>query len=314
MSPRRRPPCVLTIAGSDSGGGAGIQADIKAMTALGVYSASVITALTAQNTGTPHAPRAQSPSPPHPQLPAPPLTPPLPLPPAVGVQAVHVPPPAFLEQQLRSVLSDIPVTVAKVGMLPDAATVRLVCAALRAHAATIAHVVVDPVLVSTSGDTLAGGGECLDAIRAELLPLTTVLTPNIPEAARILGVDEGGVASVDGMRKACEGLCGMGARAVLVKGGHMEGVAAATDVFYDGAEFEAIALPWVETKNTHGTGCTLASSIAALLAKGNSLSEAIREAKRYVHRAIETSFDVGEGHGPLNHMHVLDTLKEKERC
>jgi hydroxymethylpyrimidine kinase/phosphomethylpyrimidine kinase len=225
------------------------------------------------------------------------------------VQAVHVPPPEFVAAQLRSVLSDIPISVIKTGMLPDAATVRVVCDAIRSHSSAIAHVVVDPVLVSTSGATLAGGRDCLDAIKCELLPLATVLTPNTPEAARILGWEAGSIRTVEDMQRACEALHALGAKAVVVKGGHVDGASSAMDVFYDGSDFDAFTLPWIDSKSTHGTGCTMASSIAAELAKGSSLTGAVRSAKAYVHRAIETAFDIGEGHGPLHHMHAFDETR-----
>jgi hydroxymethylpyrimidine kinase/phosphomethylpyrimidine kinase len=226
--------------------------------------------------------------------------------PPVGVQSVHIPPPEFVAAQLNSVLSDFPITVVKTGMLPNAETVRVVCDALRAHSSTILHVVVDPVLVSTSGATLAGGDDCLGAIRRELLPLATVVTPNVPEAARLLSWTEGDLGGVDEMRRACAELHRIGAKSVLVKGGHLTGTPAATDIFYDGNEFEAIVLPWIESTSTHGTGCTLASCIAAELANGQSVVEAVRAAKQYVHRAIESAFSIGQGHGPLHHMHELE--------
>lgn len=220
----------------------------------------------------------------------------------MGVQAVHVPPPEFVAEQLRSVLSDIPISVVKTGMLPNQSTVRVVCSALRQYATTIRHVVVDPVLVATSGDSLATG-DVAEEIRRELFPLATVVTPNIPEASRLTGY---AVNGIEGMRQACVSICEMGAGATLLKGGHLEGASVATDVLYNGNEFEAFAMPRIDSRSTHGTGCTLASGIAAELAKGFDLANAVRSAKQYVHDGIRTSFQIGGGHGPLNHLHGLD--------
>lgn len=271
--PRPAVPVVLSIAGSDSGGGAGVQADIKTCAALGAYCTTAITALTAQNT--------------------------------CGVQEVHVPPPSFLSAQLNSVMSDIHVDVVKTGMLPDAASVRIVARFVREHRAALRAVVVDPVLVATSGDALAGDG-ALAALRDELLPLATVVTPNAPEAEALLARPRGSLVDEAGMREACEAVGALGARAVLVKGGHVAGMrGGATDVLWDGAGFEAVSRPWVDGKNTHGTGCTLASAIAAGLAKGADVRSAVRAAKDYVHRGIAGGLDIGSGHGPLDHMHVL---------
>lgn len=222
----------------------------------------------------------------------------------MGVQSVHVPPPEFIAEQLRSVLSDIPISVVKTGMLPDEATVRAVCSSLREHASTIKHIVVDPVLVATSGDALAGGG-CVDAIKRELFPLATVVTPNIPEASKLTGCK---IDGIDGMREACAAICAMGAGSTLLKGGHLQGNTVATDVLFDGREFEAFTMPWVDSRNTHGTGCTLASCVASELAKGTALPDAVRIAKLYVHDAIRTSYDIGRGHGPLNHMHLAESV------
>jgi hydroxymethylpyrimidine kinase / phosphomethylpyrimidine kinase / thiamine-phosphate diphosphorylase len=266
---------VVSIAGSDSGGGAGIQADLKTMCARGVYGATVITALTAQNT--------------------------------LGVQSVHPIPPAFVAAQLDSVLSDIPCTVAKIGMLPSVATVHAVADALIRHSVKI--VVLDPVMVSTSGHGLVDGPDVLVAIRERLFPITTVLTPNLPEASCLLGWC---VEHVDDMRRACLQLHALGPQSVFLKGGHLtNGVnparppETATDVLYDGSQFEAVVKPWLVSRNTHGTGCSLASAIASELAKGQSLYDATRIAKEYVHCAIAESFDVGQGQGPINHMHGL---------
>jgi hydroxymethylpyrimidine kinase/phosphomethylpyrimidine kinase len=272
----RHVPCVLSIAGSDSGGGAGIQADLKTMCALGVYGATVITALTAQNTR--------------------------------GVQAVHPTPPEFVAAQLESVLSDIPCSVIKIGMLPSAEIVTVVADALVRHRART--VVLDPVMVSSSGYGLVDGPDVVAAIRERLFPLTTVLTPNIPEAFSFLGWRP---EKVDDMRRACVELHAQGPQSVLLKGGHLasrhraEPLDFATDVLYDGIRFEALVKPWVDSPNTHGTGCSLASAIASELAKGKTLFDATRFAKDFVHGAIEKSFKIGDGHGPLNHMYKLTT-------
>lgn len=267
-------PCVLTVAGSDSGGGAGIQADLKAFCARNVYGASVLTALTAQNT--------------------------------TGVQAIHVPPSSFVRQQLDSVLSDIPCSTMKLGMLPTAETVKVVADAIVRHDVKV--VVCDPVLVATSGDQLVDPTGVVDAMTRVLFPLTTVLTPNVPEAERILGCT---IRSSEDMREACAALQRKGPKAVLLKGGHLNEYQTsatetrpthATDVLFDGNEFEAFSMPWVDSSSTHGTGCTLAAAIAAELAKGRSLRESSRLAKAYVHRAMQTATPIGNGHGPLNHM------------
>lgn len=278
MAPRRRrKPVVLTIAGSDSGGGAGIQADLKTMCARNVYGASVVTALTAQNT--------------------------------LGVQQVHVPSAEFVATQLDSVLSDIPCDAVKIGMLPSADIVRVVADALKKY--NVDRVVLDPVLVSTSGDSLVTATECIDALKNFLCPLTSILTPNIPEATAFTGKT---VNDVDDMRRACAELMSHGSQSVLLKGGHrMESsddpkseVVYATDIFYDGAQFEAITKPWVNTQNSHGTGCTLASAIASEMAKGNTVLDSVRIAKDYVHEALMHSQKIGKGNGPLDHMYWMD--------
>jgi hydroxymethylpyrimidine kinase/phosphomethylpyrimidine kinase len=270
-----RVPCVVSIAGSDSGGGAGIQADLKTMCARGVYGATVITALTAQNT--------------------------------LGVQSVHPTPPAFVAAQLESVLGDIPCAVAKIGMLPSVATVHVVADALIRH--SVKTVVLDPVMVSTSGHGLVDGPDVVVAIRERLFPITTVLTPNLPEASSLLGWC---VEHIDHMRRACLQLHALGPQSVFLKGGHLsndndpsKSPETATDVLYDGSHFEAVVKPWLVSRNTHGTGCSLASAIASELAKGHSIYDATLTAKEYVHSAIAQAFDVGQGHGPINHMHGL---------
>lgn len=253
----------LTIAGSDSGGGAGIQADLKTFSALGVFGMSALTAITAQNT--------------------------------VGVTAVFELPPEIVAAQIDAVLTDIGADAAKTGMIANSEIIRVVAAKVREH--EIANFVVDPVMVATSGDRLLRD-DAVSALRTELLPLATVVTPNLPEAA-VLAERE--VVSLEGMREAARAILGMGAKSVLVKGGHLAGEA--TDLLYDGSTFVELPSPRIETTSTHGTGCTLASAIAALLARGESLEDAVRKAKAYVTTAIERAFPLGRGHGPVHHFH-----------
>ena len=276
-------PCVLTVAGSDSGGGAGIQADLKTFTALGVYGATVLTALTAQNT--------------------------------VGVQAIHVPPTSFVQQQLQSVLSDIQVSVIKTGMLPNADVIRACAEAIRRYG--VKKVVVDPVLVATSGDLLVQN-EAIEFLKSELFPLATVVTPNLPEAEALTGRR---VRTISDMRQVCRDFIDMGCQNVLLKGGHtFDGEAQgeemdlsiATDILFNGKEFQAFVRPRVDTQNTHGTGCSLASAIAAGLARGSRLDEAVEMAKTFVFHGIEEGLEIGRGHGPLNHMHAIQTFSGKE--
>jgi hydroxymethylpyrimidine/phosphomethylpyrimidine kinase len=237
----------LTIAGSDSSGGAGIQADLKTFSAFGVYGASVITALTAQNT--------------------------------LGVQGIHAVPPAFVAAQLGSVLSDLEVGAVKTGMLADVEIVEAVARGLRA--APSLPLVVDPVMVATSGDVLLKP-EAVDALRRELIPLAHLITPNLPEAAVLLGSAEAETEAE--MLDQARGLLALGCRAVLLKGGHGTGEAA-IDVLADAARVERLALPRLDTPHTHGTGCTLSAATAALLAQRVPLAAAVRRAKAYVWEA-----------------------------
>jgi hydroxymethylpyrimidine/phosphomethylpyrimidine kinase len=256
---------VLTIAGSDSGGGAGIQADLKAFAARGVYGMSAITALTAQNT--------------------------------TGVQGVFDIPPEFIALQIDSVMSDIGADAWKTGMLSNSDVIRVV--AERARHYGIERLVVDPVMVAKGGDALLRP-EARDALIEELLPLAYVVTPNHHEAQVLTGLE---IHDVDDMRQAAGAIYRMGARHVVVKGGHLPESEAAIDVLYDGTSFATFAAARIDTPNTHGTGCTYASSIAAELAKGHPVREAVRIAKAYLTAAIEAAVDmgVGHGHGPLNH-------------
>jgi hydroxymethylpyrimidine kinase/phosphomethylpyrimidine kinase len=257
----RRRKTALTIAGSDSGGGAGIQADLKTFTAFGVYGMTVITSVTAQNT--------------------------------LGVMGIYDLPATFVSQQLEAVLSDLPVDAAKTGMLSNAGIIRVVAARLRER--EIKNLVVDPVMVAKSGHRLMRK-DALKALRDELLPLATVLTPNLPEAEVLTGLK---ISGPEEMRRAAEAIHRLGPAHVLIKGGHLQG--RALDIFSDGSEFIELSADRVSTRHTHGTGCTLSAAIAALLATGLPAARAVTAAKDYITRAIKTAPGLGHGHGPLNH-------------
>jgi hydroxymethylpyrimidine/phosphomethylpyrimidine kinase len=254
----------LTIAGSDNSGGAGIQADLKTFTAFGVYGMSVIAAVTAQNTQ--------------------------------GVLGFEEVSHGLIAAQIESIMSDIGTDAAKTGMLSSAAIVNLVAEHVRRL--RIPNLVVDPVMVAKGGDALLAP-EAREAVKSVLLPLALVVTPNTPEAEALTGHT---IASVEDMRGAARDLHAMGVRWALVKGGHLPLEGDAVDVVYDGHEFTELRSPRFPTKNTHGTGCTLSAAIAAGLAKGRDPLSAIRRAKQYVSRAIETSLAIGHGHGPTNHL------------
>lgn len=261
-------PRVLSIAGSDSGGGAGIQADLKTFQELEAYGMTVVTALTAQNT--------------------------------LGVQRVFPVPADIVAAQLESVLTDIGADAAKTGMLPTADIAETVAAAVRRHG--IVRLVVDPVRAATSGDALADG-EAYAAQRDLLLPLAALATPNLPEACALLGVREGEIRSLDERVFAARALLAYGPRAVLLKGGHAEGNEC-VDVLVtaaDPATPQLLAAPRLSTRNTHGTGCTLAAAATALLARGVPLGDACRAAKQFVTAAIARAVPLGSGHGPLWH-------------
>ena len=262
-------PIAVTIAGSDSGGGAGIQADLKTFSALGVYGASVIAALTAQNTR--------------------------------GVTAVHDVPAEFVTAQIDAVFSDLAVGAVKIGMLSQPAVIEAVAAGLVRYRMT--NVVLDPVMVATSGDKLIADA-AIAVLREKLVPKILVITPNLPEAAALL--DEPIAQSESQMQAQAEQLLSLGARAVLIKGGHSEG-AESVDLLVTADAVERLAAPRVMTKNTHGTGCTLSSAIAAGLAKGMPLAEAVRAAKAYITAAIAAAdtLHIGHGHGPVHHFHGL---------
>jgi hydroxymethylpyrimidine/phosphomethylpyrimidine kinase len=260
-------PVALTIAGSDSSGGAGIQADLKTFAALGVYGACVITALTAQNTQ--------------------------------GVTGIHQVPPDFVTAQIDAVFADLEVAAVKIGMVAELSVIEAIAAGLTRWSPK--HIVLDPVMVATSGDRLLAN-DAVEALRAKLVPRASILTPNLPEAAALLGepVASSEVAIEDQGRR----LLALGCPAVLIKGGHGQG---SESIDYLVRESGAIALaaPRVATQNTHGTGCSLSSAIAAGLAKGEDLETAVRNAKAFVSAAITGSdrFSVGHGHGPIHHFH-----------
>lgn len=255
----------LTIAGSDSGGGAGIQADIKTFSALGVFGMSVITAITAQNT--------------------------------CGVINIRELDDEIIADQIMAVYDDIRVDAVKVGMLASAAITRLVAAELARHGAR--NVVVDPVMVSKSGSRLLKP-EATDALKDYLLPLADVVTPNLHEATELVGF---AVEDRAAMERAARVIKAMGPRYVVVKGGHLPG--AACDLFFDGCEFAVLGNERIDSPHTHGTGCTFSSAIAAGLAKGLPVYEAVAAAKRYITVAIAHGFPLGKGVGPTNHFHEL---------
>ena len=257
---------VLTIAGSDSGGGAGIQADIKAISANGCYAASAITAVTVQNT--------------------------------LGVQAVHPIPLDILEGQIEAVLSDIGADAVKIGMLHSAEVVRIVAEKIKKY--EVKNVVLDPVMVSTSGHRLIEES-AVEVIKEELLPLARVVTPNVPEAEILIGREILGECDFEAVSRELADTYG---GSVLLKAGHLTGDML-TDYFYNAEDSTLTLLPSkrVETKNTHGTGCTLSSAFAAALAKGEGLTESARSAKAYIEKAIISGaeYEIGGGHGPVNH-------------
>jgi hydroxymethylpyrimidine/phosphomethylpyrimidine kinase len=259
---------VLVIAGSDSGGGAGIQADIKTITALGAFAATAITALTAQNT--------------------------------LGVHAVMPVPPDFIRRQIEVVMTDIGADVIKIGMLGDVATIETVCDALADFAAGV-PMVLDPVMVAKGGHALLVS-EAVDVLRRRLLPRAAVITPNLPEAEALAGMAIGTEAE---MRVAAAALLGLGAPAVLLKGGHLASDTV-VDLLASAAGVEAFAAPRIETRHTHGTGCTTASAVAAGLAQGLGLRDSVVRARAYVRAAILSAPGYGGGHGPLDHAVTVD--------
>ncbi len=265
------PAVAMTVAGSDSGGGAGVQADLKTFTAYGVFGTSALTAITAQNT--------------------------------VGVQAVENVSPAMVVQQIDSVIDDIGCQAVKTGMLATPETVAAVAAALRRH--EVDNLVVDPVMVAQSGDSLMAG-EATEVMKTELFPLAGVVTPNVTEAAALTDVSlaelEDGTGYEKALREAARQILGLGCKTVVVKGGHVPGTEEAVDVFYDGEDMVSLRARRVMTENTHGSGCTFSSAIAAGLALGFDVREAVEKAKTFITKAIEHSFPLGAGRGPTNHL------------
>ena len=261
-----RVPRVMTIAGSDSGAGAGIQADLKTFGAMGVFGACAVTIVTAQNT--------------------------------VGVNAAQAMPTSLIEAQIDAIMADIGADAVKTGMLPGEDIIRCVAERIEFHA--LAPAVIDPVMVNSAGARLFDNA-AEDAIKSALFPMATVVTPNSHEAQVLTGLETN---TVDDLKAAAKVLVNeLGARNALIKGGRIEGPA--TDVLYDGEDFLTFTSERIDTPNNHGTGCTLASAIAAGLAKGLGLPDAVQQAKDYVTAAIRASFPVGRGHGPLNHFHEL---------
>ena len=256
------PPTALTIAGSDSGGGAGIQADLKTFHRFGVYGTSALTLITAQNT--------------------------------LGVREMHLLPPELVAKQIAAVAEDLDVRAAKTGALGSEELIGAVATAVEKHA--IPHLVVDPVMISKHGDLLLPEG-AVETLKRRLFPSAALVTPNLHEAAALLG---GPVETEERMRDAARAVCELGAAAVLVKGGCLPGEEA-LDLFYDGDEFVRLAAPRIDTPHTHGTGCTYSAAITALLARGEPLADAVRQAKDFMSRAIASAPGLGDGNGPVNH-------------
>ena len=262
---------VLVCAGSDSGGGAGIQADIKAVTALGGFAATAVTALTAQNTR--------------------------------GVQGVAGVAPDFIRLQIRSVLADIGADAIKTGMLADVPTIEAVCDALAEYGPGI-PLVADPVMVAKGGHRLLAE-EAVATLVARLLPMAAIITPNLPEAEALTGMR---IATVDDMRRAADALLARGVRAVLLKGGHLDGTVL-TDLLATPDGIEAFESQRIETRHTHGTGCTLASAIACGIAEGMTLRDAVLRGRAYVRAAMRAAPGLGAGHGPLGHGVTIDPAR-----
>jgi hydroxymethylpyrimidine/phosphomethylpyrimidine kinase len=264
-TPAQVPPKALTIAGSDSGGGAGIQADLKTFAALSVYGSSVITAITAQNT--------------------------------CAVTAVHEIPVDIIAAQIDAVMEDIGADAVKTGMLSSPAIVTVVADGIRRH--NIKNLVVDPVMIAKSGDRLLQE-DAVEAVKTQLLPLAHVVTPNIPEAEVLAGMP---ISSQADMIEAARKIADSGPAVVIVKGGHLDG--SPIDVAWDGSTVSYFETPRVDTKATHGTGCTYSAAIAAHLAKGYRVQDAIEQSKQYLFNALMNAYDVGAGHSPVHHFHKL---------
>jgi len=257
---RARNPVVLTVAGSDSGGGAGIQADLKAISVQGCYGVTVLTALTAQN--------------------------------SMGVTAIHEVPVPFIRAQLEAVMDDFKPRYGKTGMLATAGIVEAVADEISRR--SLEGLVVDPVMVSTTGHRLIDDS-AVDSLVTKLFPLATIITPNLHETAALLGRE---IDDLEGMEQAARSLYAMGPRSVLVKGGHLAG--SATDCFFDGRSVTFLEQERIATPHTHGSGCVLSAAIAALLARGLMLPEAVAEAKSFITGALRGAYPVGRGPGPVN--------------
>lgn len=272
----KRYPSVLTIAGSDSGGGAGIQADIKTISALGCYATSAITAVTVQNT--------------------------------LGVTAIHTIPAAIVQGQITAVMNDVQPMAVKTGMIPDKELVRTIAAALRTYPGI--PLIIDPVMIASSGHALVKE-EMITAMQQELFPLAVLVTPNLDEAAVLAGFP---VRDVQEMKRAAKQILSLGCQAVLVKGGHLKSNQV-YDVYLDitGQE-QVLQAPYITSHNLHGTGCTLSAAIASLVARGNSLVTAVALAKQYISQAIEAGREAvtGQGHGPLNHFFQPQVLTAQD--
>ncbi len=266
---------ILTIAGSDSGGGAGIQADIKTITVLGGYGMSVITALTAQNT--------------------------------LGVQGVHLVPASFIRQQLDSVLSDIGADAVKTGMLATREVVEIVVD--RLHHYKVRPIVVDPVMVAKSGDSLLST-EARNTIKKVLFPMAHIVTPNLPEAEVLSKIP---VRSTHGMKEAARIIFDLGPRHVLIKGGHLKGEA--IDLLFDGKTFYEFSAPRLDQKNTHGTGCTFSAALATFLGQKIPVKKAVLKTKEFITTAIKAGIPIGSGHGPTNpYAHILQIIVGADRA
>ncbi len=255
----------LSIAGSDSGGGAGIQADLKTFAAFGVYGATAITALTAQNTK--------------------------------GVEGILNIPPSFVEKQIDTIMSDIAPQTWKTGMLVDNETIEVVCHKVKEY--QIKNLIVDPVMIAKGGDHLLSK-DSVDCLVRHLMPLSLVITPNCHEAEVLTGIQ---IENVSGMKQSAITLHKMGAKNVVIKGGHLPSDMDAVDLFYDGVSFYQISSKRVKTRNTHGTGCTFASAVAAGIARGYPVLSSVRKAKKYIDQAILKAIRlrIGKGLGPLDH-------------
>jgi hydroxymethylpyrimidine/phosphomethylpyrimidine kinase len=262
-------PKALTIAGSDSGGGAGIQADLKTFSAFRVYGMSVITALTAQNT--------------------------------IGVQGIHEIPASFIAKQIDSIMTDMGTDATKTGMLSNVEIVRTVAEAIKSY--KIPNLVVDPVMIAKSGDALLADS-ARKAIKEDLIPLARIITPNVFEAEALLDQK---IENLENMKFAAKLLHQLGCKWVVIKGGHLRLESQAIDVAYNGKDYHLLKSPWIDSQNTHGTGCTFASAIAASLAKGAATLDAITKAKEYITEAIRSGLAIGKGHGPTNHFNGVQS-------